>query len=135
VPAAYTTTGGTRVTLTTDVGAQCPGMAGANSVVMAVAIPPGAPPVPQTLWCAPITVNGGPASPIATTTDGKNEAIVWVMSGNRLMGYDGESGAVVFNGGGASDTCTAVRRWTSPIAVKGRIVVGGDGHLCSWSPQ
>jgi len=26
-----------------------------------------------------------------------------------------------------------VRQWTSPIAVKGRIVTSADGHLCSWS--
>src|SRR5205085_1610409 len=31
--------------------------------------------------------------------------------------------------------CQGVRDWTSPIAVKGRIVVGGDGRLCSWSPH
>jgi len=34
---------------------------------------------------------------------------------------------------GAPGVCPGVRQWTSPIAVKGRIVVGADGHLCSWS--
>jgi hypothetical protein len=134
VPAAYATAAGTRVTLSTDTGAQCPG-GGGGEVVMAVAVPAGAPPKPATLWCAPImsTPGGGPASPIATTTDGKANAVVWIMSGTHLMGYDGDTGAVVFAGG--NDTCTNVRKWTSPIAVKGRIVVGGDGHLCSWSPH
>jgi hypothetical protein len=28
-----------------------------------------------------------------------------------------------------------VRKWTSPIAVRGRIVVAADGKLCSWSPH
>jgi hypothetical protein len=26
-----------------------------------------------------------------------------------------------------------VHKWTAPIAVKGRLVVAGDGHLCAWS--
>ncbi len=67
--------------------------------------------------------------PIATTTDGTNEAIVWFMSGGALRGVDGDSGAPIFSGGGS---CTGVRQWTSPIGVKNRIVAGGDGHLCSW---
>jgi hypothetical protein len=139
-PAAYRTTQGVRVTFSTDSGAQCPA-GGGGEVVTAVAVPAGAPPRPATLWCATIAsvpgmVQGaGPASPIATTTDGTANAVVWIMSGSRLMGYDGDTGAVVYAGGGANDTCTAVRKWTSPIAVKGRIVVGGDGHLCSWSSR
>jgi hypothetical protein len=31
--------------------------------------------------------------------------------------------------------CTGIRQWTTPIAIKGHIVLGGDGCLCSWSPQ
>ena len=37
--------------------------------------------------------------------------------------------------GAATDACTGVHKWTAPIAVKGRIVVAGDNHLCSWSPH
>jgi hypothetical protein len=48
-----------------------------------------------------------------------------------LYGVDGENGTVIYKGG----TCTGVRQWTTPIAVKGHVIVGGDGHLCSWSPQ
>ena len=98
---------------------------------MSVLIPAGAPPVPRVVWCAPLA--GEATSPIATTTNGTADAIVWYMSNNRLTGVDGDTGAVVFTS--ADATCTAVRQWTSPIAVKGRIVVGGDGHLCSWSPH
>ena len=54
-----------------------------------------------------------------------------VMPEELLYGVDGESGKVVYMGG----NCTGIRQWTTPIAVKGHIVVGGDGHLCSWSPQ
>jgi hypothetical protein len=34
-----------------------------------------------------------------------------------------------------ADACTGVHKWTTPIAVKGRVVVAGDNHLCSWSPH
>jgi hypothetical protein len=132
-PASYTTAAGVHVTLTVDTMPVCPTAAG-DRVLMSVRVPPGAPAKPQTVWCAPV---GGPgvgrtSSPIATTTDGTSEAIVWIMSGPNLMAVDGDSGKVLFT---STETCTGIRQWTSPIAVKGRIVVGGDGHLCSWSPR
>jgi hypothetical protein len=128
VPASYSTTQGVRITFSTDGGAQgCP--SGSGRVVMAVGVPAGAPPKPTTLWCQVIT--GGPTSPIATTSDGKNDATVWIVNGNKLNGFDGDTGASVFAGG--TGTCANVPRWTSPIAVKGRIVVAANGRLCSWS--
>jgi hypothetical protein len=131
-PASYTTSSGVHVALSVDAASVCP--AGASGrVLMSVLVAPGSPPKPQTMWCVPIL---GPdversASPIATTTDGKSDAIVWVMNGTKLLGVDGDSGQGVYNGG--TDNCGLVRQWTSPIAVKGRIIVGADGQLCSWS--
>jgi hypothetical protein len=52
------------------------------------------------------------------------------MSAGVLKGVSGADGKSVFS---SSDNCSGVREWTSHIAVKGRIVAGGDGHLCSWS--
>jgi len=43
---------------------------------------------------------------------------------------NGEDGTKLFT---STDSCSGVRQWTSPIATKGRVVVGGDTHLCSWS--
>jgi outer membrane protein assembly factor BamB len=129
-PSAYTTPSGTHVTFSTTGGAKCPSGSPANAKLMSVLFDKGAPPKPKVVWCA---AHNGEEAPIATTTDGQNEAIVWYMSEGKLLGVDGETGAVVFNGG--SDTCSNVKRWSSPIAVKGRIIVGGDGHLCSWSPH
>jgi hypothetical protein len=133
VPTAYTSSQRVHVALSTDAAAQCPAGAnvGSGRVVMSVAIPPGAPPRPQVLWCVPIGGAAGPPAPIATTSDGRKDAIVWFMNGNVLNGVDGDTGAPIFSGG--TGTCAGVRQWTSPIAVKGRIVVGADGHLCSWS--
>jgi len=129
VPAAYRTAMGVHVALSTDGGAQCPAGGASGKVVMSVLIPAGAPPAPRVLWCAPL--DGAVTAPIATTTDGTSNAIVWFVSNGRLTGVDGDTGAAVFTG---TDSCSGVRQWTSPIAVKGRIVTGGDGHLCSWSP-
>jgi len=85
-------------------------------------------------WCAN---NGGQGSPIITTTDDQgSEAIVWTAgagSTNKLHAWDAVTGAVVFNGG--ADTFSAVRALTSPIAVKGRIIVAGDNKVFAFRPQ
>jgi hypothetical protein len=127
-PTAYRTAMGVHVALSTDAGAACPSGGGGGPMVLSVLIPPGAPPAPRVLWCAPLA---GVTAPIATTTDGTNNAIVWFISNGHLTGVDGDTGAAVYTG---TDSCAGVRQWTSPIAVKGRIVTGADGHLCSWSP-
>jgi hypothetical protein len=134
-PAAYATAQGMHIALTTNFMAQCPSGGPTGTVVMSVLIPAGSPPVPRVLWCAATSAAalGFPASPMATTTDGKSEAVVWFINGTKLMGVDGDTGATVFGGGAAADACTGVHKWTAPIAVKGRIIVAGDGHLCSWS--
>jgi hypothetical protein len=109
-----------------------PAMPVAGQAVAGVFLAPGAPVKPEVAWCVPLP--GERYSPIATTVDGKNEALVWFLSGQSLKAVNGETGEVVFNGG--AGTCAGVRKWTSPIAARGRIIVGGDGHLCAWSaPQ
>jgi hypothetical protein len=124
-PASYATTKGTFVTLTLS-NVNCPMGSGQ---IAGILVAPGAPAKPTVAWCAPAT---GRYSPIATTTDGQNEALVWFMNGTKLNAVDGETGAAVFMGG-AGD-CAGVIKWTSPIAVKGRIVVGAGTRLCAWSP-
>jgi len=130
-PAAYTTAMGVHVVFAIDSGAQCPSGGSNGKAVMSVLIPTGSPPAPRVLWCAPM-MGVEVTAPIATTTDGTNNAIVWFMNNNKLVGVDGDTGATIFTG---SDTCTGVHRFSSPIAVKGRIVTSADNHLCSWSPH
>ena len=85
-------------------------------------------------WCAS---NGGQGSPIITTTDELGSgALVWTAGAagtNKLHAWDAVTGAVVFNGG--VDTFAAVRPFTSPIAVKGRIIVAGDNRVYAFRPQ
>ena len=128
-PASYRTANGLYVVLSTTTGAVCPSGSGVSGrAVVAVRIAPGNPPVPTVAWCAPMS--SPTTGPIATTTDGTSDAVVWYMSGGRLVGVDGDTGAQIYQ---SSNTCSGVRQWSSPIAVKRRIIAGGDTHLCSWS--
>ena len=135
VPAAYTDSAGAHVVLTTETSGICPeGNAIKGRAIMSVLLPAGSPPAPQVEWCASIKImnSSSAPTPIVTTTDGHSDPIVWIVSNSQLMGLDGATGATVFTSG---DTCPGVRQWTSPIAVKGRIVVGADNALCLWSPH
>jgi hypothetical protein len=127
-PASFTDAKGVHVLLSTDGGAVCPAGGASGRVVMSVLLAPGSPPTPTVEWCA--TQAGPVAGPISTTTDGKSDPVVWYMSNGTLKGVNGANGMSVFS---SKETCAGVRQWTSPIAVGGRIAVGGDGHLCSWS--
>jgi hypothetical protein len=129
-PTAYTTAKGTYIAFTVQSGANCPNNSVTGSSVMAVRLQPGSPPTADLAWCA-----AGPnpfTSAISTTSDGKADPIVWFVNGGQLRGLDGDTGEVVSQGSG---TCSGIQRWTSPIAVKGRIVAGGNGALCSWKGQ
>ena len=128
VPAAYKTAMGMHVVFSTDNAAKCPATMPSGKVVMSVLLTDGSPAKPQVIWCAAL---GNPVTaPVATTTDGTNEAIVWYMSGGKLVGVDGDSGTTLFT---STDSCSGVRQWSSPIAVNGQIVTAADGHLCSWT--
>jgi hypothetical protein len=131
-PGSYTTAMGTYFMLGTDGGGACPAGGPSGKVVMGVRIPPGSPPKPVVAWCA--ASGGGVPGPIATSTDGTANPIVWYMSGSTLQGVDGDTGKSVFSGKG-SDACSGVEQWTSLIAAKGRIISGADGKLCSYSPH
>jgi hypothetical protein len=122
-PSAYKSTTGVHVVMTAG-NAMCP--MGSNGGLISILVT--APNAAKVAWCA----NGGNSNgPISTSTDGTNETVVWVYNGG-LKGFDGDTGAMVANPAG---NCGQVRSWTSPIAVKGRIIVGGDGKLCSWSAK
>jgi hypothetical protein len=120
-PAAYTSATGLHVVMNAN-GANC--ATGAGNIV-SVKIAPG--PVVTSAWCA----QGGNASPIATSTNGSAETIVWFMNGTQLKGVDGDTGATIYAGGG----CGGVNQFTSPIAVRGRIITAANNQLCAWSPH
>src|SRR5205823_1802339 len=74
----------------------------------------------------------GRGSPWVTTTDGASNFIVWVagVAGDqRLHGYDGDTGAVIYAGGGANELMTGTRQWNTGIVARGRIYFGADNNI------
>jgi outer membrane protein assembly factor BamB len=76
----------------------------------------------------------GRGSPWVTTIDGTNNTIVWVAGtgtggDQRLHGYDGETGAVVYAGGGNNELMTGTRQWNTGIAARGRIYFAADDRV------
>jgi PQQ enzyme repeat len=122
--AAYTTARGTYVAFRGS-GARCPGGRGSGDVA-SVRIAPGAPPRPELAWCARVKGRG---SPMVTTTDGRSEAIVWIVGAEgdgKLHAFDGDTGEPI---GGGVAVGGGVRRFQTPIAANGRIYVAVDGGV------
>ena len=69
---------------------------------------------PPTMVPAWSLSQSGQGSPWVTTTDGTNKAIVWVVGSEggdqRLHGYNGDTGAVVYAGGGANELMSNTRK-------------------------
>ena len=87
------------------------------------------PPTIAFAWNASQTGRG---SPWVTTTDGTNNHIVWVagVAGDQqLHGYDGDTGAVVYSGGGANELMTGTRQWNTGLVARGRIYFGADNKV------
>jgi hypothetical protein len=108
-----------------------------RSTLSAFRITGTSPPTIVSAW----TVNRGTddcGSPFVTSTDGTNNMIVWVVGtedrGNpgdqRLHGYDGATGAVVYDGGGPNELMAGTHNYsTTGIAARGRIYVAGDNKV------
>ena len=134
--AAYTTPAGVHLVFHGYGGAfgsHCP--AGQSGDLVSLLITATSPPTALTQWCADMH---GQGSPIVTTTDGVSESLVWASSAqgsNRLHAWDGETGALVFAGGGASDVMNGLRRFGTPIAVHGRVFVAADDRLYAFRPR
>jgi hypothetical protein len=83
------------------------------------------------------TVNqGGRGSPFVTSTDGTNNVIVWGIgaeNSGRLTGFDGDTGATIFAGGGANELMNGTHRFQTAIAARGRIYVATDNRIYAFS--
>src|SRR5438034_2451176 len=74
----------------------------------------------------------GRGSPWVTTTDGTNNVIVWVAGvggDQRLQGYNGDTGAVIYTGGGANELMSGTRQWNTGMVARGRIYFGADNKV------
>ncbi len=91
---------------------------------------------PPTITAGWSVSTSGRTSPFVTSTDGTSNAIVWTYgngANQRLFGYDGETGAQIFAGGGANDTISGTRTFNTGIAARGRIYIAGDNKVYAFS--
>jgi hypothetical protein len=91
------------------------------------------PPTIVSAWSAGQTGRG---SPWVTTTGRSNDVIVWVagVAGDqRLHGYDGETGTVIYAGGGVNELMSGTRQWNSGMVARGRIYFGADNKVYAFT--
>src|SRR5947208_4618269 len=91
---------------------------------------------PPTIALAWNVNDGGRSSPWVTTTDGTNNAIVWVAGvedDGRLHGYNGDTGATIFAGGGPNEIMTGTRQWNTGMVARGRIYFGADNKVYAFN--
>jgi hypothetical protein len=100
-----------------------------SSTLSAFRINPTNPPTITVAWNVS---QSGRGSPFVTSTDGINNVIVWVVGAEgdqRLHGYSGDTGAVIYGGGGANELMTGTRRFNTGIAARGRIYFAADNKV------
>jgi PQQ-like domain len=138
-PTGYQVGTGMNVAITTGPGSQCGGNT-TGGAVMGLTVQPGSGTVRPALlykWCATISTdqNVTRRSPVSTNSNTAGaDPIVWFLNGGALNAYNGETGAVVYPPPGVTAAkCDGVPKFTAPIVADGHVVVGGNGHLCSFS--
>jgi hypothetical protein len=104
-----------------------------SNAVAAYKVTPTNPPTIVSAWTMSQT---GLGSAFVTSTDGTNNVIVWVAGGGgdgRLHGYNGDTGAVVYAGGGANELMTGTRKWNTGIVARGRIYYPADNKIYAFN--
>jgi hypothetical protein len=97
-----------------------------GSQIKAYKITATSPPTIVSAWNAS---QSGQGSPWVTTTDGTDNAIVWVVGaeGDGLLhGYNGDTGTPIYTG---SDQMTGTRKWNSGMVARGSIYVANDNKV------
>jgi len=92
---------------------------------------------PPTIVPAWSVSQSGQGSPWVTTTDGTNNAIVWVVGSEngdqRLHGYNGDTGAVVYAGGGTNELMANTRKWNAGIVARGRTYFAANNKVYAFA--
>jgi hypothetical protein len=107
----------------------CP--SGQRGDLAALRVEPGSPPGLAVAWCAD---SHGRGSPMVTTAESGGAPIVWIAGAegdNRLRGFRGDNGEIVFDGRG-TDMGT-VAHFQTPIAADGRIYVAAEGRVYAFT--
>src|ERR1043166_8152856 len=98
-----------------------------SSTLKAYKITPTSPPTIVSAWSVS---QNGQGSPWVTTTDGTNNAIVWVVGaqGDGLLhGYNGDTGTEIYAGGGV--VMSGTRKWNTGMVARGSIYVANDNKV------
>ncbi len=104
-----------------------------GSAISAYKVTATSPPTIVEAWSMP---QSGRGSPWVTTTDGTNNFIVWVVGAQgdqRLHGYDGDTGAVIYAGGGANELISGTRQWNTGMVARGRIYYPADNKVYAFT--
>jgi uncharacterized repeat protein (TIGR03803 family) len=91
------------------------------------------PPTITSVWTAS---QNGHSSPFVTSTGGSTNVIVWGIGSQgdqRLHGFDGDTGAIIFNGGGANELMMGAMRLNTAIAAHGRIYVANNNQVYAFT--
>jgi hypothetical protein len=109
-------------------GAHCPGPSqGMGLTVLRIA--GGSAPTMNAAWCGRLS---GYGSPIATTTDGHSNPIVWILGAegdNRLHAFRGDTGEPILT----SEPLSGLRHFQTLIATHHHLYVGADGRIYAFS--
>ena len=100
-----------------------------NNSVAAYKVTATSPPTIVPAWNMSQT---GLGSVFVTSTNGTDNLIVWVAGGGgdqRLHAYDGDTGTMIYNGGGADEMMLGTRKWNTGIVARGRIYYPADNKI------
>jgi outer membrane protein assembly factor BamB len=104
-----------------------------NGAVAAYKVTATSPPTIVPAWSMS---QSGLGSVFVTSTDGTNNAIVWVAGSGgdgRLHAYNGDTGNVIYAGGGANEMMTGTRKWNTGIVARGRIYYPADNKIYAFT--
>lgn len=113
--------GQSSVTYRTSMGTYFAFRAGTSNMLVAYRINPTNPPTMSSAW---LVTQSGEGTPFVTSTNGTDNFIVWsagAAGSQRLNGYNADTGALIFSGGGANELMTGTQKWNTGIAARGRI--------------
>lgn len=127
-PTTYATSRG-RLVVFRGSGVGCPaGQAGRLTALRIGAAPPSI----AVTWC---NDHNGLGSPIASTSDGRADPLVWALGAegdSRLHVFDGETGQRLAAAAPPAPM-PFVRRFQSPILVRDRVIVAADDRLYAYT--
>jgi hypothetical protein len=125
-PAVYPVPDGVSVAFAGG-GAHCPSRIAGTGITIQSGLPPNM----STAWCGSVSGRG---SPIATTTDGRANPIVWTLGAegdNRLHGFRGDTGELLITT--PSTALTGLRHFQTLIATPERLFVGADDGIYAFA--